>query len=122
MAWTVDFDPTFEIEFRAMDQDVQDTLLAHALLLREFGPTLGRPRADTLNGSRHSNMKELRFRVANDVWRVAFAFDPVQRAILLAAGNKRGQNERRFYEQLIGLADDRFESHLNRQRSRRSRR
>ncbi len=120
MAWTVDFDPAFEVEFRSLDRNVQDALLAHALLLKEFGPTLGRPRADTLNGSRFSNMKELRFRVANDVWRIAFAFDSAQHAILLAAGNKRGQNERRFYGRLIRLADDRFASHLDRQVRRRS--
>jgi len=31
-------------------------------LLQEFGPQLGRPRVDTLKGSRYANMKELRFK------------------------------------------------------------
>jgi hypothetical protein len=31
------------------------------VLLREFGPALKRPHCDTLKGSRHANMKELRF-------------------------------------------------------------
>jgi hypothetical protein len=35
-------------------------------------------------------MKELRFDAADGVWRVAFAFDPNRRAILLAAGDKSG--------------------------------
>jgi hypothetical protein len=35
-------------------------------------------------------MKELRFKVAHGVWRVAFAFDPERQAILLVAGNKAG--------------------------------
>ena len=95
---------------------MQDELLAHAKLLETFGPTLGRPRVDTLNGSRHSNMKELRFRAANGVWRVAFAFDPRQRAIPLAAGDKAGVGERRFYNQLIRRADERFDAHLDRLR------
>jgi hypothetical protein len=43
-------------------------------LLEQFGPSLGRPWADTLNGSRHANLKELRFDAADGVWRVAFAF------------------------------------------------
>ncbi len=92
MFWRVDFDPHFLVEFRALETSVQDAILKHTVALRERGPAMGRPRADTLNGSRHSNMKELRFRVGADVWRVAFAFDPAQQAILLVGGNKRGQN------------------------------
>ncbi len=76
MTWEVEFDPVFDPEFDALPAQVQDELLAHAKLLETFGPTLGRPRADTLNGSRHANMKELRFDAADGVWRVAFAFDP----------------------------------------------
>ena len=114
MAWTVEFDAAFEPEYDALTKAVQDELLAHAIWIGEIGPTLGRPKVDTLNQSRHANMKELRFRVARDVWRVAFAFDPRQHAILLAAGNKRGQNERRFYDRLIRLADERFDAHLER--------
>ena len=61
MAWEVVFHPDFDPEFDALAPEVQDELLAHAKLLEAFGPTLGRPRADTLKGSRHANMKELRF-------------------------------------------------------------
>jgi hypothetical protein len=35
-------------------------------------------------------MKELRFDAADGVWRVAFAFDPNRKAILLVAGDKSG--------------------------------
>ena len=93
---------------------MQDELLAQAKLLEVFGPELGRPRADTLKESRHANMKELRFEVENGVWRVAFAFDPKRRAILLVAGNKSGVGEKRFYRQLIKKADKRFDAHLDR--------
>jgi hypothetical protein len=74
--------------------------------------TLGRPTVDTLNGSAHANMKELRFYVDNGVWRIAFAFDPQRKAILLVGRNKSGVNERRFYKQLISDADARFDAHL----------
>jgi hypothetical protein len=73
--WAVDLHDDFVPEYNELHGDVQDELLAHIKLLEEFGPQLGRPRADTLNGSRHANMKELRFYAA-DVWRFAFAFDP----------------------------------------------
>jgi hypothetical protein len=88
MKWEVDLHDDFVPEYRLLDQEVQDQLLAHIELLRQFGPRLGRPRVDTLNTSRHANMKELRFAAANGVWRVAFAFDPNRKAILLIAGDK----------------------------------
>jgi hypothetical protein len=80
--------------------------------LEEFGPSLKRPHADTLKGSNHSNMKEIRFQAADGVWRVAFAFDPERSAILLVAGDKSGGGEKRFYRQLIEIADSRFADHL----------
>jgi hypothetical protein len=112
--WEVIFHGEFDPEFDALPDDVQDELLAHAKLLQQFGPQLGRPRADTLNGSRHANMKELRFDAADGVWRVAFAFDPNRKAILLACGDKSGGSEKRFYRQLIEKADTRFDGHLAR--------
>ena len=114
MDWEVDFDPVFDAEFDALPIVVQDELLAHAKLLEAFGPKLGRPWVDTLNGSRHANMKELRFKSGNGVWRVAFAFDPRRRAVLLVAGDKSGGSEKRFYKELIRKADKRFDAHLDR--------
>jgi hypothetical protein len=60
MPWTVSFADDFEPEFDALDAEVQDAILARALLLEREGPSLGRPHADTLTGSKHANMKELR--------------------------------------------------------------
>ena len=114
MTWAVLFHEEFEPEFDALPGVVQDELLAHAKLLQQFGPQLGRPRADTLNGSRHPNMKELRFDAASGVWRVAFAFDPNRNAILLVCRDKSGGSEKRFYRQLIEKADARFDAHLAR--------
>jgi hypothetical protein len=102
----------FVPEYRDLHKDVQDELLACIELLEQFGPQLGRPRADTLNDSRHANIKELRFDAADGVWRVAFAFDPNRKAILLVAGGKSGIGEKRFYRQLIDKADARFDAHL----------
>jgi len=80
----------FEEEFKTFEEELQDELLAHAILLRDYGPILGRPTVDTLKGSRHANMKELRFDWEGEIWRVAFAFDPKRRAILLVGGDKAG--------------------------------
>jgi hypothetical protein len=112
--WPVSFHDDFAPEFDDRAEDVQDEMLAHAKLLEQFGPQLGRPRVDTLNGSRHANMKELRFEAADGVWRVTFAFDPKRQAVLLVAGDKSGGSEKRFYRQLIAKADERFDDHLSR--------
>ena len=79
MAWALFFHDDFEPEFNALPGAVADELLAHANYWRTSARNW--PRVDTLNGSRHSNMKELRFDAAGGVWRVAFAFDPKRRAI-----------------------------------------
>lgn len=85
-----------------------------ARLLQRFGPQLSRPCAGTLRGSRHARMKELRFSAGDGEWRVAFAFDPKRKAVLLVAGDKSGGSEKRFYRGLIRKADERFDAHLAR--------
>ena len=114
MRWAVEIGEEFEPEFFALHENVQTEILALTRLLQQFGPQLGRPRVDTLNGSRHAKMKELRFAAADGEWRVAFAFDPKRKAILLVAGDKSGGSEKRFYKQLIVKADERFDAHLSR--------
>ena len=106
MSWVVEIGDEFEPEFDDLHEDVRTEILVLARLVQ--------PRVDTLNGSRHANMKELRFSAADGEWRVAFAFDTKRKAILLVAGDKSGVSEKRFYKGLIRKADDRFEAHLAR--------
>lgn len=114
MKWDIEFHQDFDLEFDALPEDVQDEIRALAGALEAIGPLLGRPRVDTLNGSRYANMKELRVDASDGVWRVAFAFDPRRKAVLLAAGDKSGVSEKRFYRQLLEKADRRFDNHLSR--------
>lgn len=113
MPWSVIFCEEFDEEFRAMPKELQKAIMANAIPLEEFGPSLGRPRVDTLKGSAYQNMKELRFDWVNGVWRVAFAFDPQRKAILLVAGDKRGYDQRHFYRNLVRQADGRYQRHLD---------
>ena len=112
--WVVKINREFQPEFDRLQEDVQDAILAMSRQLQLFGPQLGRPQVDTLKGSRHANMKEARFSAADGEWRIAFAFDPQRRAILLVAGDKSGGSARRFYRALIRKADERFDRHLAR--------
>ena len=43
-------------------------------------------------------------------------FDPERQAILLAAGNKTGVPQTRFYQRLIRRADARFDDYLARRK------
>lgn len=112
VAWEVIFFRDFDPEYDELGAAVQDELLAQLKVLERFGPDAGRPRVDTLNGSKHANMKELRFDAADGVWRFAFAFDPKRQAIVLVGGDKSGVSEKLFYRQLIARADKRFDAHL----------
>ena len=108
MIWEVLFDDEFLEEFQSFPAEAREAIAAKSLLIRQFGPHLPRPHSDTLKGSRYSNMKELRLGLLNQAWRVAYAFDPQRRAILLVAGNKQGADEKLFYRELIRRADARF--------------
>lgn len=111
MAWQVAFHTDFSPEFAALPDDIQDELLARLKVLEAFGPSLGRPHVDTLEGSSFPDMKELRFRL-DGLWRFAFAFDPQRQAIVLVGGNKLGKNQGRFYRDLVKTADRRFAEHI----------
>lgn len=117
--WDVEYDAAFAAELEAVTRDtgssaVLEEVLALVELLRRFGPHLKRPHCDTLKGSKHPNMKELRFTLPDGEWRIAFAFDPRRSAILLVGGSKSGTPEKRFYRELIRIADKRFDEHLKR--------
>ena len=112
MPWTVRLHPDFIPEAKALPEAVQDELAALMLLLADQGPHLKRPHCDTLKGSKHANMKELRFDAADGVWRVAFAFDPERQAVLLIGGDKSGVSQAKFYKALIRKADERYKRWL----------
>ena len=114
MAWLVYLHDEFELE--EFPEEIQDELFCSIESAFQFGPQLGRPNVDTLNGSSFPNMKELRFR-KDGLWRFAFAFDSLQHAIVLVGGDKEGKNQTRFYNNLIKVADARFSDHLRKIKS-----
>src|SRR5438477_12872524 len=104
--WHVATTDEFDEWFAELDEDGQAEIIAKVELVKLLGPQLGRPHADTLNGSKHANMKELRADTKASVMRIAFAFDPDRSAILLGGGDKSGVGQKRFYKQLIARADE----------------
>jgi len=112
VTWTVGLHDDFVPEFNDLPEVVQDELLVKMGLLERFRPQLGRPHVDTLKGSGHAKMKELRFNAADGVWRFLFAFDPNRAAIIICGGDKSGGSEDLFYRQMIAKADARFNTHV----------
>ena len=109
--WTIKTTDVFDRWFAALNDADRACVLAALLVLREKGPGLPRPYADTLRGSRYSNMKELRIQSRGDPLRAFFAFDPYRTGIVLCAGNKVG-NEKRFYDEMLPVAERQFANWL----------
>ena len=110
--WKVATAAGFDEWFAGLSEAEQVEIIAKVELVKLLGPQLGRPHADTLKGSRHANMKELRADTAESVMRIAFAFDPERSAILLVGGNKSGVGQKRFYKQLIARADALYDAQV----------
>ncbi|ORC15807.1 hypothetical protein A7979_06380 [Rothia nasimurium] len=86
-------------------------VLAALEYLGSVGPHGGRPFIDRITGSSLHNLKELRPRGHAKNIRILFIFDPEQQAILLVAGDKTGQWNK-WYKQNIPLAEKRYEEYL----------
>lgn len=108
--WTVLFTECFKTWLVQQDRATMNTVLGALSRLQLLGPRLARPYADTLNGSEYPNMKELRIQHQGKPLRAFFAFDPLRQAIVLCAGDK--SNNKRFYQQMIKLADAEFTAYL----------
>ncbi len=111
--WTVETTDRFDQWFDGLDDIDRINVLAALLVLGERGPLLTRPHADTVHGSRHRNMKELRIQSKGLPLRAFFAFDSRRHAIMLCGGGKAG-NEKRFYQTMIPIADREYSGHLAR--------
>lgn len=108
--WDIEFTDDFGEWFESLTEREQDAIDRGVRMLEQLGPGLGRPHVDTVKGSKHDNMKELRTQVGGRPLRTFFAFDPRRTAILLVGGDKTG--DRRFYERMIPIADDLYDVYL----------
>lgn len=107
--WSIEITDEFEAWWLTLDIAEQESITASIELLEEEGPSLGRPHADTVKGSKHASMKELRTQCRGKPIRSFFAFDR-RSAILLIGGDKTG--DARFYQRMIPIADKLYDSYL----------
>lgn len=108
--WRVLTTPEYRTWFRTLpDRDKVRLKRAHERLTAE-GPHLGRPYADTVKGSRHANLKELR---TPGAVRAFYAFDSQRRAVLLCGGDKgRARRSAAWYRKMVRRADRLLDRHL----------
>jgi len=108
--WQIEYTDEFGQWWGDLSEDEQESIAASVELLRQLGPGLPSPHADTVRGSKHANMKELRTQHQGRPLRTLFAFDPRRCAILLVGGDKTG--DKRFYRRMVPLADRLYDTHL----------
>lgn len=109
--WDIEFHPAFQAWTDTLRDPDLEALVAALQILRELGPSLGRPLVDRVVASQHPNMKELRpGSTGRTEIRVLFAFDVARRAVLLVGGDK-SKDWRGWYRVNIPLADQRFAEH-----------
>lgn len=111
--WQVKLTVEFHDWYENSNSILQDDVIEHIELLSLFGPSLKRPYADTLKGSRIANLKELRFRSGTAVIRIFYVFDPQRNAVLLIGGDKAGSGDKRFYDRMIDLSENIYARYLN---------
>jgi hypothetical protein len=108
VSWDAERTDEFDSWWQTLTDPEQRKVVASVEALQELGPSAGRPLVDSVEGSRHSNMKELR---VTQTMRIFFAFDPKRVAILLIGGDKAGKTKR-FYKRMIPIADSIYQQHL----------
>lgn len=109
MSWTIILLEEVDQWYFTLDHDAMAAVTGAIDLLELEGPTLGRPTADKVNGSKFHSMKELR--PAGTSIRILFIFDPRRRAILLLGGDKAG-TWKGWYDKNIPVAEQRYETWL----------
>lgn len=110
MSWEVEYTDEFEVWWNTLSEDEQVSIDASVQLLEERGPQLPFPHSSSINGSRHSHMRELRTQHDGHPYRTLYAFDPRRTAILLIGGDKTGNN--RWYKETVPIADQLYDEHL----------
>jgi hypothetical protein len=94
--------------FKGLTRDEQDAIAAAIDVLRERGPTLGRPLVDTIKGSRIKKMKELRPMIGEI--RILFAFDEERAAIMLVGGDQKNLWDA-WHREMIPVAERLYDAH-----------
>jgi hypothetical protein len=108
-SWQIEFTAEADRWYKGLSVEDTNRITAAMDRVQETGPALGRPFVDSIKGSRHHNMKEMRSSGGN--LRALFVFDPDRRAVVLVGGEKSG-NWKGWYKENIPRAEMLYDDHL----------
>jgi hypothetical protein len=97
----------FEGWYRGLGAERQGAVTSAIARIAKEGPTLGRPRVDSIQGSRVHKLKEAR---VDRGTRLLFAFDSDRNLVMLVGGDKTGKWNR-WYPPMIKLAERLYLNH-----------
>lgn len=110
--WNIKQTAEFQEWFDDADKKLKEAIVENVEVLKQMGPQLGRPYADTIKGSSITNLKELRFDSGEKVIRVFFVFDPDRNGVLLIGGNKSSSGGKTFYKDMIAQSEKIYAKYL----------
>lgn len=108
-SWQLVFTAEADRWYKGLSAEETKQITAAMNRVRRFGPVVGRPTVDSIKGSRHHNMKEMRSTGRN--LRALVIFDPQRRAVVLVGGDKTG-DWKGWYKRNISRADRLYDEHL----------
>jgi hypothetical protein len=98
--------------YNGLDETTSDDIDVVVGVLESQGVALGAPRSSDIKGASFA-LRELRFQSMARPFRVFYAFDPRRQAVLLIGGDKTGVSDKRFYAQMIPLAERIWQEYLD---------
>ena len=110
--WKIKQTAEFQEWFETSAKRLQDVIVENVAVLKEIGPSPGRPRADSIKGSSIKNLKELRLECRGRVIRIFYVFDPERNGVLLIGGDKSGSGDKHFYRQMIHRSEQVYSNYL----------
>ena len=100
----------FETWWNTLNEEEQKKTAFVIRLLEEKGKTLALPYSrNKIYQARHE-LRELRVQYRGQPYRILYVFDPLETAILLLGGSKKGDD--RWYKKHIPQAEKIYEEHL----------
>jgi hypothetical protein len=96
----------------SLDISEKESVTTVIELLEIHGITLGFPFSSKINepNLKTKHMRELRIQHKGSPYRILYAFDPKQQAVLLLGGDKSGN--KRWYKKNVPLADKIYQEYL----------
>jgi hypothetical protein len=112
MTTTVVTTDEFAAWYRALPAEQADAVDFSVTLLEEQGVALGHPHSSGFPGLRHG-VRELRVQSRRFPIRMFYAFNPARQAVLIIAGNKKGEHdESKWTAKMAKRAERIFDEYL----------